>query len=71
MFLPNCSSSGKSAILSVDWNASLLKRGVITADAIDEMQQRINSEIDEAIQQAEQDPYPEPGDCLRDVYDES
>jgi len=35
------------------------------------MQQRINSEIDEAILQAEQDPYPEPSDCLRDVYDES
>ena len=50
---------------------NLLKRGVMTADAIDEMQQRINSEIDEAILQAEQDPYPEPSDCLRDVYDES
>jgi TPP-dependent pyruvate/acetoin dehydrogenase alpha subunit len=32
------------------------------------MQSRINHEIDEAIQVAEQDPFPEPEDCLRDVY---
>jgi TPP-dependent pyruvate/acetoin dehydrogenase alpha subunit len=34
------------------------------------MQARINAAIDEAIQQAEQDPYPEPEDCIRGVYAE-
>jgi pyruvate dehydrogenase E1 component alpha subunit len=48
----------------------LIKRGAMTADKIDDMQRRINAEIDEAIRQAEQDPYPEPADCLRGVYDE-
>jgi pyruvate dehydrogenase E1 component alpha subunit len=48
----------------------LIKRGLITAAAIEEMAQRINAEIDVAIQQAEQDPYPDPQDCLRDVYEE-
>jgi len=46
----------------------LIKRDLITASQIDEMQNQINAEIDEAIQLAEQDPYPEPADCLRDVY---
>jgi pyruvate dehydrogenase E1 component alpha subunit len=46
----------------------LVKRGLITQGEIDAMQKRINAEIDEAIQQAEQDPYPDPEDCLRDVY---
>ena len=50
---------------------NLIKRGLMTADTIEEMQQRINCEIDQAIQQAEQDPYPDPADCLRDVYDET
>src|SRR5262245_11793816 len=48
----------------------LLKQGLITASDIDEMQKNINAEIDEAIQLAEQDPFPEPGDCLRGVYSE-
>jgi pyruvate dehydrogenase E1 component alpha subunit len=46
----------------------LIKWDVITASGIDEMQNRINAEIDEAIQIAEKDPYPAPEDCLRDVY---
>jgi pyruvate dehydrogenase E1 component alpha subunit len=46
----------------------LVKRGLMTPAEIDGMQQRINSEIDQALQQAEQDPYPKPEDCLRDVY---
>ena len=46
----------------------LIKHDAITASGIDEMQSRINAEIDEAIQIAEKDPYPAPEDCLRDVY---
>jgi TPP-dependent pyruvate/acetoin dehydrogenase alpha subunit len=32
------------------------------------MQQRIILEIDDAIAAAEKEPFPEPEDCLRDVY---
>jgi pyruvate dehydrogenase E1 component alpha subunit len=46
----------------------LVERGVITKSGIDDMQRRINQEIDEAIQMAEKDPFPEPEDCLKDVY---
>jgi pyruvate dehydrogenase E1 component alpha subunit len=48
----------------------LIKRDLITASAIDEMQNGISKEIDEAIQIAEKDPYPEPEDCIRGVYSE-
>ena len=47
----------------------LTDRGLITRSAIEDHQQRINREIDEAIQAAEKDPFPEPEDCLKDVYD--
>jgi 2-oxoisovalerate dehydrogenase E1 component len=46
----------------------LTSRGLIDRSAIEQMQGRINHEIDEAIQIAEKDPFPEPEDCLRDVY---
>jgi len=46
----------------------LTQRGVVSASDIDGIQKRINLEIDEAIQIAEKDPFPEPEDCLRDVY---
>jgi pyruvate dehydrogenase E1 component alpha subunit len=46
----------------------LSDRGLTTPSAIQEMQQRINQEIDDAIQAAEKDPFPEPEDCLKDVY---
>jgi pyruvate dehydrogenase E1 component alpha subunit len=46
----------------------LTQRGVVSASGIEEMQKRINREIDEAIQLAEKDPFPEPEDCLKDVY---
>ena len=39
----SCSSSGKSAIRSAGWSDDLIKRGVMTADGIEEMQQRINA----------------------------
>ena len=46
----------------------LMDRGVIARPAIEELEGRINREIDEAIQIAEKDPFPEPEDCLKDVY---
>jgi pyruvate dehydrogenase E1 component alpha subunit len=46
----------------------LTDRGLIDKSRIDEIQHRINHEIDEAIQLAEKDPFPEPEDCLKDVY---
>jgi pyruvate dehydrogenase E1 component alpha subunit len=49
---------------------SLTDRGLIDRPGIEELQHRINNEIDEAIQAAEKDPFPEPEDCLRDVYSE-
>ena len=49
---------------------SLTDRGLIERSGIEELQHRINQEIDEAIQAAEKDPFPEPEDCLRDVYSE-
>jgi TPP-dependent pyruvate/acetoin dehydrogenase alpha subunit len=46
----------------------LVDRNVINKSGLEELQQRINHEIDEAIQIAEKDPFPEPEDCLKDVY---
>lgn len=46
----------------------LTKSGVLNASDIDAMQTRINQEIDEAIQVAEKDPFPEPEECLKGVY---
>jgi pyruvate dehydrogenase E1 component alpha subunit len=46
----------------------LLDRGLITAAGTEEIRARINREIDEAIQLAENDPFPDPEDCLKDVY---
>ena len=47
---------------------TLLQQNVLTAAGIAEMEKGINAEIDEAIAIAENDPYPEPEECLRDVY---
>src|SRR5437867_2054092 len=46
----------------------LTERGLITKSAIEDLQRRINHESDEAIKIAEKEPFPEPEDCLRDVY---
>ena len=46
----------------------LKERGIITASGIEDLQKRIHREIDEAIQIAEKDPFPDPEDCLKDVY---
>jgi pyruvate dehydrogenase E1 component alpha subunit len=48
----------------------LVKEELMTAAEIEQMKQGINAEIDLALAQAEQDPYPDPEDCLRGVYDE-
>src|SRR5262245_46992605 len=42
----------------------LIDRGIIDKSALEVLQRRINQEIDEAIQIAEKDPFPEPEDCL-------
>jgi pyruvate dehydrogenase E1 component alpha subunit len=47
---------------------TLTQQNFITAAGIAEMEKGIHTEIDEAIALAENDPYPEPEDCLRDVY---
>jgi TPP-dependent pyruvate/acetoin dehydrogenase alpha subunit len=46
----------------------LTDRGLIDKSGLEDLQRRINHEIDEAIQIAEKDPFPEPEDCLKDVY---
>jgi len=49
----------------------LTERGLIEKSRLEELQRRINHEIDEAIQVAEKDPFPEPEECLKDVYYEA
>jgi pyruvate dehydrogenase E1 component alpha subunit len=46
----------------------LIERGLIDAAGVEEIKARVNREIDEAIQIAEKDPFPDPEDCLKDVY---
>ena len=46
----------------------LIERGLIDTAGIEELKTRVNREIDEAIQIAEKDPFPDPEDCLKDVY---
>ena len=46
----------------------LIERGLIDAAGLEELKTRVNREIDEAIQIAEKDPFPDPEDCLKDVY---
>jgi TPP-dependent pyruvate/acetoin dehydrogenase alpha subunit len=46
----------------------LSDRAVITQNVIQEMDRQINQEIDDAIQAAEKDPFPDPQDCLKNVY---
>ena len=50
---------------------TLIQQNALTASGIAEMDKGINAEIDEAIALAENDPYPEPEECLRDVYFET
>jgi len=46
----------------------LIDRGQMTTSEAVDLKNRINSEIDEAIRIAEKDPFPDPEDCLKDVY---
>jgi TPP-dependent pyruvate/acetoin dehydrogenase alpha subunit len=41
---------------------------LISQESLDEMSAGIVAEIDEAVTRADQDPYPEPEDCLKGVY---
>src|SRR5215468_1438228 len=50
------------------YKSFLIERGLVTETKVKEMQARVNREIDEAIQIAEKDPFPDPEDCLKDVY---
>jgi len=47
---------------------TLIQQNILSDAGIAEMDKGIHAEIDEAIAIAESDPYPEPEDCLRDVY---
>ena len=47
---------------------TLIQQNILSDAGIAEMDKGIHAEIDEAIAIAENDPYPEPEDCLRDVY---
>jgi len=47
---------------------TLVEAKAISESGIEEMQKRIHAEIDEAISLAENDPYPDPEDCIRGVY---
>jgi TPP-dependent pyruvate/acetoin dehydrogenase alpha subunit len=47
---------------------TLIQQNILSDAGIAEMDKGIHAEIDEAIAIAEKDPYPEPEDCLRDVY---
>ncbi len=48
--------------------ASLLEQGLITDAEIDELTKRVVAEVDEGVAIAENDPFPDPEDCLTDVY---
>jgi pyruvate dehydrogenase E1 component alpha subunit len=48
--------------------ASLTEQGLMTEAKIEELDKRIVKEIDDAVAIAENDPFPDPEDCLTDVY---
>src|SRR5439155_17826491 len=48
----------------------LLRRRLVDAAALREMEARIEAELDEAVAWAEKQPYPEPEECLTGVYHE-
>ena len=45
-------------------------RGLIDADGLRAMEERIEAEVDEAVAWADRQPYPDPSECLRGVYHE-
>ena len=50
------------------FETSLAEQGVLDESGIQKLSERVVSEIDEAVVLAEKDPYPNPEDCLTDVY---
>jgi pyruvate dehydrogenase E1 component alpha subunit len=48
--------------------ALMKEEDLISQESLDEMSAGIVAEIDEAVTRADQDPYPEPEDCLKGVY---
>ena len=50
------------------FETSLAEQGVLDESGIKKLSERVVSEIDEAVALAEKDPYPNPEDCLTDVY---
>ena len=50
------------------FEASLTQQGVLTEANVAELTERVVKEIDEAVALAEKDPFPDPEDCLKDVY---
>ncbi len=52
------------------FEANLIELGVLTQKKIDNLYSKINKEIEEAIQFAEDSPYPDASELLEDVYSE-
>ena len=52
------------------FETDLAGRGLVDAAAIAGMEARIETELDEAVDWADRQPYPEPAECLQGVYHE-
>jgi pyruvate dehydrogenase E1 component alpha subunit len=52
------------------FEGELAARGLLGPEAIAEMEARIEAELDEAVDWADRQPYPDPADCLRGVTHE-
>ena len=48
--------------------ASMKEQGFLNDKKFEEMNSRVVREIDEAVELADKDPYPDPEDCMTDVY---
>ncbi len=46
----------------------IIQDGILSSSEADEMIQEVTRAVDEAVAWAEQNPYPDPVDCLKDVY---
>ena len=52
------------------FETSLTEQGVLDESEIQKLTEQVIGEIDEAVALAEKDPYPNPADCLTNVYSE-
>ena len=52
------------------FETSLTEQGVLDESEIQKLTEKVIGEIDEAVALAEKDPYPNPADCLTNVYSE-